>query len=232
MKTKNRLLPLLLVGCLLFTGGCASSDPQIVKIPEPLEAAVIETPAPKSPGTIWTGDRQGLFADITARNIGDIVTVTISEEASASKEASTETDRGTTMSAAIPTFFGLEKVVAAKSSKIDMSSLVDASFSNEFSGTGKTTRKEDLVATLTTQVVGLYPNGNMKIRGGKSVIVNNEEQIIYLTGIIRPQDVTSDNTVDSKHILNAQIAYTGKGALSDKQKPGWMMRILDNVWPF
>ena len=72
----------------------------------------------------------------------------------------------------------------------------------------------------------------MKIRGGKSVIVNNEEQIIYLTGIVRPKDVNADNTVNSKFILNAQIAYTGKGAISDKQKPGWMMRILDNVWPF
>ncbi len=223
---------LFFIFSILFLGGCAGNEPQIVKIPEPLEAAVINTPAPKSPGTIWSGDKQGLFSDITARNVGDIVTVTISEEASASKEATTETDRGTSMSAAIPTFFGLEKIVAEKSSKVDMSSLVDASFKNEFKGSGKTTRKEDLIATLTTQVVGLYPNGNMKIRGGKSVIVNSEEQIIYLTGIIRPQDVTSDNTIDSKYILNAKIAYTGKGALSDKQKPGWMMRILDNVWPF
>ncbi len=226
---KKKCLSLLI---LLFLSSCASNDPHIVKIPEPLEAAIIETPAPKSPGTIWSGDQQGLYADITARNVGDIVTITISEEASASKEASTETDRETSMSAAIPSFFGLEDVVAEKSSKIDMANLVNASFSNEFSGNGKTTRKEDLIATLTTQVVGLYPNGNMKIRGGKSIIVNNEEQIIYLTGIIRPEDVTSDNTVNSKFILNAKIAYTGKGALSDKQKPGWMMRILDNVWPF
>ncbi|MBP7518749.1 MAG: flagellar basal body L-ring protein FlgH, partial [Desulfobulbus sp.] len=84
----------------------------------------------------------------------------------------------------------------------------------------------------TTQVVEVYPNGNLKIRGGKSVTVNNENQIIYLTGIVRPYDVTADNTVDSGNILNAQIAYTGKGAISDKQKPGWLMRIFDTNWPF
>jgi flagellar L-ring protein precursor FlgH len=81
-------------------------------------------------------------------------------------------------------------------------------------------------------VIKVYPNGNLKIRGGKSVTVNNENQIIYLTGIVRSYDVTADNTVDSGDILNAQISYTGKGALSDKQKPGWLMRIFDHTWPF
>jgi flagellar L-ring protein precursor FlgH len=110
--------------------------------------------------------------------------------------------------------------------------MIDATSSNTFSGSGKTTRAEDLVATLTTQVIEVYPNGNMKIRGGKSVTVNNENQIIYLTGIVRLFDVTADNTVDSGNILNAQISYTGKGSVSDKQKPGWMGRIFDNTWPF
>ncbi|MGW8193918.1 MAG: flagellar basal body L-ring protein FlgH, partial [Desulforhopalus sp.] len=77
-----------------------------------------------------------------------------------------------------------------------------------------------------------YPNGQLKIRGGKEVMVNNEVQMIYLTGIIRPVDITAANTVLSSKVLNARISYTGKGSVSDKQKPGWMMRLLDNVWPF
>ena len=136
------------------------------------------------------------------------------------------------MTAGISSLFGFEKELEEKNENLDTTALVDANFDNQFSGSGKTTRSEDLAATLTTQVVEVYPNGNLKIRGGKSVTVNNENQIIYLTGIVRPYDVTADNTVDSGNILNAQIAYTGKGAISDKQKPGWLMRIYDTNWPF
>ena len=150
--------------------------------------------------------------------------------AHASKQATTDTDRSSSMSAGISSLFGLEQT--AEKNNITPSSLVEANFDNEFSGGGKTTRSENLVATLTTQVIEVYPNGNLKIRGGKSVTVNNEKQIIYLTGIVRPYDVSADNTVDSGNILYAQITYTGKGSISDKQKPGWLMRILDNTWPF
>ncbi|MDH3348784.1 MAG: flagellar basal body L-ring protein FlgH [Desulfobulbaceae bacterium] len=216
---------------LLLHTGCTEHQPKIVTLPEPLEPTITTPGRPQSPGSLWNDNSSELFTDIKARTIGDIVTVTISEKASASKAATTETDRDTSISAGIPSFFGIEETLENRS-RSTMSSLVNASLNNQFSGSGRTTREENLVATLTTQVTGVYPNGNMKIRGGKSVIVNNEEQIIYLTGIVRPKDVNADNTVDSKFILNAQIAYTGKGAISDKQKPGWMMRILDNVWPF
>ena len=226
----NRLL--LLAGLLFVVHGCSNPNPEVVSIPEPLEAPVVQAPQPQSPGTLWTGDEGNWLADIRARTVGDIVTVIIQEEASASKEATTETDRESSMTAGIPTLFGYEKVFEENNPNLDMSALVSANLSNEFKGGGKTTRSEDLVATLTTQVIEVYPNGNMKIRGGKSVTVNNENQIIYLTGIVRSYDITAANTIDSGNILNAQIAYTGKGAISDKQKPGWLMRILDNTWPF
>ena len=225
-----RLLILLLLTLLLW--GCSDKEKDVVAVLEPLEDPVVIDPKPQSPGSLWNGDEGNWLSDIKARRVGDIVTVIIQEKASASKEASTATDRDTSMSAAIPKFFGYEKILEEKNPNLDPSALIEAEFSNKFEGGGKTTRSENLVATLTTQVVEVYPNGNLKIRGGKSVTVNNENQIIYLTGIVRPYDVTADNTVDSGNILNAQIAYTGKGAISDKQKPGWLMRILDNIWPF
>ncbi len=228
---KNNSLIFLLLA--FFCCSCAGRQSKVVEIPKPVDSVAIETPQPQSPGSIWTGEQYSLFGDIKANKVGDIVTVIISEKASASKEASTQSGRTTSIGAQIPNFFGLEKATFfAKNPDIDLANLVKADFKNNFQGSGKTTRKEDLVATLTTQVIEIYPNGNMKIRGGKSVVVNTEDQLIYLTGIVRPQDVTAENTVDSKYILNAQIAYTGQGALSDKQKPGWMMRVLDNVWPF
>lgn len=226
--------PLAMALCVLLVGlsGCATEPMEVVVIPEPLEAPVVKQPQSQSPGSLWTGNEGNWLADIKARNVGDIVTVIIEEEASASKEATTDTDRDSSMTAGIPKLFGFETVLEESNRNLDMSSLVEANFSNGFSGSGSTTRSENLVATLTTQVIEVYPNGNLKIRGGKQVTVNNESQIIYLTGIIRSYDISAANTVDSGNVLNAQIAYTGKGVISDKQKPGWLMRVLDNTWPF
>jgi flagellar L-ring protein precursor FlgH len=228
------LQPIRAFFCLLLTAvlltGCAGKNNDVGPLSQPLEEPVVADPQPQSPGTLWNGDEGNWLADIKARGVGDILTVTIEEQASASKQATTDTDRSSSMSAGISSLFGLEQT--AEKNNITPSSLVEANFDNEFSGGGKTTRSENLVATLTTQVIEVYPNGNLKIRGGKSVTVNNEKQIIYLTGIVRPYDITADNTIDSGNILYAQITYTGKGSISDKQKPGWLMRILDNTWPF
>ncbi len=228
---KKTIFVLMLLTLMLLLTACAPKSQDVTAIREPLEEPVVTNPKPQSPGSLWNGDEGNWLADVKARRVGDIVTVIIKEKASASKVATTDTGRSSNMAAGISSLFGLEKTIANKTD-INPSSMIDATSSNSFSGSGKTTRAEDLVATLTTQVIEVYPNGNMKIRGGKSVTVNNENQIIYLTGIVRLYDVNADNTVDSGNILNAQISYTGKGSLSDKQKPGWLMRILDNTWPF
>jgi flagellar L-ring protein precursor FlgH len=221
----------LLLGLLT---SCAPTQQPIIAIQEPLEEIHDATPVIHEAGSLWQHGEQSMFADRKARDIGDIVTVLISENASASKQASTSTERSTNMAAGVPNFFGLENsdIFSGDTPSIDAANLVNAEFANGFDGTGSTSRKEALTASLTTQVIGRYPNGQLKIRGGKEVMVNNEVQIIYLTGIVRPVDITSANTVSSAKILNARISYTGKGAISDKQKPGWAMRVLDNVWPF
>ena len=181
---------------------------------------------------MWAEGQGSLFYDNKARNIGDIVTVAIYEKASASKEASTATGRDSNANADITKFFGLEADLENLNSNIDPTDLIDVGYKNDFTGAGKTSRKEDLIATLTTRVVEVLPNGNLRIAGSKTVTVNNEDQIIRLAGIIRQEDISPANIVDSQHILDANIEYTGNGVISDKQKPGWMVRILDNVWPF
>jgi flagellar L-ring protein precursor FlgH len=225
---------IIIIFCGLLLTACAPTQQPIISIQEPLEEIHDAEPVIREDGSLWQNDNRSMFSDRKARDVGDIVTVIISETASASKEASTSTDRTSSMSASIPNLFGLENssIFSGDDPSIDLNNLVGADFSNGFDGNGSTSRKEDLRAYLTTQVVGRYPNGQLKIRGGKEVMVNNEVQIIYLTGIIRPVDITAANTVSSSKILNARISYTGKGAISDKQKPGWGTRILDNVWPF
>ncbi len=219
--------------CVMLFSACANNDNIITKSPEPLEDIQAPNSSDRTEGSLWPGEQHSLYADLKARTLGDIVTITISEQASATKQASTSTDRTSSMTAGIPHLFGLENSKwIAEHPKLDLSNLVEANFANKFAGSGTTVRKEDLVASLTAQVVNVYSNGNLKIRGGKEVQVNNEIQVIYVTGIVRPEDIMANNTIDSKHVLNAKISYTGKGALSDKQKPGWLLRTLDNVWPF
>lgn len=225
------LIPLFLIAFSLSS--CAKPDETVVEIPEPLEEIQVRQESERTEGSLWPGEQHSLYADHKARTVGDVVTITISEKASASKSATTSTDRTTSMTAGIPHLFGLENSSwLEENPNIDLANLVEADFANKFEGAGTTVRKEDLIASLTAQVIDVYSNGNLKIRGGKEVQVNNEIQIIYMTGIIRPVDIMANNTVDSKHVLNAKISYTGKGIISDKQRPGWLMRALDNVWPF
>jgi flagellar L-ring protein FlgH len=227
----RHIITLLFIG--LFLCSCSSRNDTLVDLPEPLEEIQSQQESQRTDGSLWPGEQHSLYADHKARTIGDVVTITISETASASKSATTSTDRSSSMTAGIPHLFGLENSAwLANNPNIDISNLVETNFANKFAGAGTTVRKENLVASLTAQVIDVYPNGNLKIRGGKEVRVNNETQVIYMTGIVRPVDILANNTIDSKHVLNAKISYTGKGAISDKQKPGWLMRTLDNVWPF
>jgi len=227
----KHLISFLFIG--MFLSSCSTRNDDVVDLPEPLEEIQIRKESERTDGSLWPGEQHSLYADHKARTIGDVVTIIISEKARASKSATTSTDRTSSMNAGIPQLFGLENSAwLANNPNIDIASLIEANFANTFSGAGTTVRKEDLIASLTAQVIDIYPNGNLKIRGGKEVRVNNETQIIYMTGIIRPVDIMANNTVSSKHVLNAKISYTGKGAISDKQKPGWFMRGLDNIWPF
>lgn len=222
-----------LIFILFILSSCSGKNyTDVTRIPEPLEEIHKGASENRTSGSLWTDRNTSLFSDHKARNIGDIVTVTISEQASATKEATTTADRSTNWTAGIPNLFGLENKDFWTDNQIDLANLINANFSNTFDGSGRTVRSDNLSASLTTQVIGRYPNGNLKIRGGKEVTVNHEVQIIYITGIIRPVDITAANTVDSAKILNARISYTGKGVISDKQEPGWLGRAVDYVWPF
>ena len=221
---------------LFLLSGCAknsfnSNDPVKASETEPLEDIKMPDAQKKSDGGIWTNTNSSIFSDSKAKNVGDIIVVTIAESDTGSKAASTSLAGSSTYSAGISNLFGLEKS-SAVNNNVNLGALVNTNFKNGYSSAGTTARNGNLTAQLSVQVVGLYPNGNLKIRGGKEVMVNNETQVIYLTGIIRPVDITATNTIDSNKILNARISYTGKGVLSDQQSPGWLGRALEVLWPF
>jgi len=212
--------------------GCAGKNagPEPAHMPAPVEE---QAPAEKrSPGSLYSNASGSLFAPNKATREGDILTVVIYEQASAAKEAQTSTGRSSNASLGIPKLFGVETSVADRNPNLDPSSLLSANSDKGFDGSGRTSRQENLSATLTTRVVEVYPNGNMKIEGSKTVRVNAEDQIIKLSGLVRQADITAHNMIDSKYILDAKIEYSGKGIVSRQQQPGWLARALDVLWPF
>lgn len=215
---------------LLILSGCAVQQTEIAS---PSFDQQLKPPTPNySNGSIWQASSVTLTEDGKARRLGDIVTIIVTETASASKQAATSTGRSSTINAGIPNMLGLEESKIITSNFADLSKLINASASSKFDGSGSTSRKESLSATITAKVIDVLANGNLKIEGKRNVRVNNEDQIVTVRGTIRQRDVTPDNTINSVYIADAQISYSGEGIISDRQKPGWLMNVVDKLWPF
>jgi flagellar L-ring protein FlgH len=196
------------------------------------EIHVPENVSHRSYGSLWKEGQGSLFTANKASRVGDLLTVAIYEKASAKNEAATSAGRSSSASLGIPNLFGLETSIANKNPYLDPSNLISADSKTDFKGSGSTSREEKLSATLTTRIVEVLEGGNFRIQGSKTVRVNHEDQVIRLSGIVRQADITVHNMIDSKYILDARIEYLGKGIISDKQRPGWLVRLLDTVWPF
>ena len=109
---------------------------------------------------------------------------------------------------------------------------VSGSMTSDFKGDGTTSRSGDLTAFITCRVTEVLPNGNLRIVGTREILVNHENQVIVLSGVIRPRDINDQNIIASRFIADAKIAYSGSGIIDDRQRPGWLANILDIVWPF
>lgn len=184
----------------------------------------------------------GLFLDTKARWAGDVVTVKIEESSKATNKANTKTARDSNLSAGIETFMGVEdwwqdKVLRWLGSSMPKvnpfgSASIKAGMQSDFEGDGSTTRSGDLTAYITCRVTEVLPNGNLRIVGTREVMVNHENQVIILSGVIRPRDIGNDNIIKSIYVSDAKIAYSGSGVVDDRQRPGWMANFLNSVWPF
>ena len=171
------------------------------------------------------------FSDVKARQVGDTITISIVESATASKNASTKTGRDIGSRSSYSGI--LDSMTAGMSingQKIGTDHTVN--FSNNFDGSGATTNSSSMNAFITARVMQVLPNGNWSYEGRDRFAVNNENQWISIQGVIRPEDIASTNVVLSTYIADAKIELNGQGAVSDKQVPGWLARALDWAWPF
>jgi len=196
---------------------------------------------PASEAGLWRDiSARNFFQDLRAHKVGDLVTINIVETAKASKKANTQTARESSIDGGIDNLLGWENRIKNMTSfgkddvrnAYDNDTMFKASLKNSFNGSGSTTRDESMTASITAMVTEVKPNGNLFIKGTRQVKVNNETQFITLSGVIRPADISPNNTVLSSYIGDAKIEYMGNGPISDKQRAGWLARTIDFVWPF
>jgi flagellar L-ring protein FlgH len=223
------------VGVGLMAAACATSEFSKEKPPHyAYKESHIERPAP---GSLWK-DSAGLFEDRKARTVNDLVTIKIVESTSASNSSATGTSRDSSMDDKVTNFFGLplsynlENILGKGVAGVYLTPTVSGSSKSDFAGKGNTTRAGSFVATITARVVEVLPNGNFVIESRKDIKLNREKEVLILRGVIRPEDIASDNTIASGYIANAQLTYTGDGVIADKQGQGWLVRLMDWVWPF
>jgi flagellar L-ring protein precursor FlgH len=226
------LLALSLVSC---AGGTNLGNSSEGVLTEPIFEDT-EKYIPKD-GSLWPGETSEnlLFADTKAKQVGDIVTIQLEENFASSNSATTgiskdsEIDLGVTTVLGLPNDYGMSNFLGSNNA---FDPNVQAESSRSTNGAGTTTRGGSMTGTLAAVIKEELPHGVFRIEGRRTVTVNNEDQMMVLTGLIRRVDIGFENIISSQQIANANIIYTGKGVISDEQNVGWLMRFFAWVWPF
>lgn len=231
----------LLLAALFLLGltACAPATTQSVPTPMLNHTVEVAIPPEQNPGSLFNpGSAELLFADNRARRVGDIVLVNIVENSQASNKATTDASRDSSIGLGIEHMINKTRlnemlaVAGIRSEDYGDTPIVKASSTSEFKGDGETKRESAITATVGARVVRLLPGGVMQVEGAREIRVNNETQIIVVRGLVRSTDINPDNTVPSTHLADATVEFYGMGILADKQRPGWLGRILENIWPF
>ncbi|MEJ2394544.1 MAG: flagellar basal body L-ring protein FlgH [Candidatus Thiodiazotropha sp.] len=233
MKRLLTLLPLLMI-LLGLLSGCQSTGPKRDAAYAPMRP-IAPPPMPTGNGAIYqSGYEMIWFEDIVARRVGDMLTVTLVESTQANKSATTATAKSTEMNMANPTIFGstpqfntpgVLPLASNKNNTLDFG----LSSSGDFSGDGSSTQSNALTGNITVTVVEVLPNRNLYVRGEKRIGINQGYEYVRLAGIVRPQDITPQNTVESTRIADPTISYVGEGALADANSMGWLTRFFNSV---
>jgi flagellar L-ring protein precursor FlgH len=220
---------------VLLLGGCSTygTRPNAIR-PESNLKPVPVVKTVYSPGSLWPGEntRNTLFSDNKARYVNDIVTIMVDESSSGENKASTNTSRDTKTNAGINALLGLDTSIINANANMGGQIAIGGTSANALKGAGDTSRGGKLQARVAARVVDVMDNGLLLIEGRRQLTLNEEDQFIVLTGLIRPDDISSDNLIQSSLIADARIVYTGNGVIHDKQRPGWLTRLVDWGWPF
>ena len=251
----------ILLGAVMSLAACGAADrisnigkePDLTPIKDvkaPVAQRSISLPMPNNapdkyqPNSLWRTGARAFFKDQRASNIGDILTVNIDISDSAQIGNSTARSRTTAESAGLPNFLGFEQRLrgllhgAAPAEgedprpELDPSTLIGADSGSSYAGTGTVDRSEAINMTVAAIVTEVLPNGNLVIQGRQEVRVNFEKRELLLAGIVRPEDISSGNTISHTQIAEARISYGGKGQITDVQQPRYGTQLYDIIFPF
>ena len=219
LRAAARWLPLLaLSGCAVLHSGEHKSEPATPRVLPP--------PAQRTQGAIYqAGQELELFADLKARRVGDVLTITLNENTNASKSATTKTTKTSATADTGPQLLG--RSITTKGVPILDTTL---SGSNTFDGEGAVTQGNSLVGSLTVTVVEVQSNGNLVVQGDKTLKLNQGDEFIHISGVVRPADIATNNTVTSDKVADARISYSGKGVIDNSNRMGWLTRFFNSVF--
>lgn len=219
--------PVLAAGLLL--GGCAQM-PREPLVHQPMTARADQQvrPAIAANGSIYRSGfgTQALFEDRRPRNVGDILTVLVSENINASKNSAADTSRSGSVSSALGM---VPKLIAGL---ISSDQDADGSGKNVLSAKGGANSRNTFNGVITVTVVEVLSNGNLLVSGEKQILINQGTEFIRFSGVINPRTVSANNTVPSTQVADARIEYSAKGYIDEAQTMGWLQRIFLNVLPF
>jgi flagellar L-ring protein FlgH len=216
----------VLLLCLSFPllgGGCASLQEDGGRDFEASWPEEVEAPKPL-PGAIYAqGTDVTLWNNVTARNVGDTLTIRLAESTEAEKSSTTSASKSSTAALSGPT-------VAGRPVTVDGVPVLAMGMDNQsdFSGNGAATQSNKLDGFITVTVFKRLSNGNLLVRGQKWVAINSGREFVRLQGIVRPSDISPDNSVLSWRVADAYISYGGQGTVANASKPGWLFRFFNS----
>lgn len=167
-----------------------------------------------------------LFENVTARRVGDILTIRLVEATDASKDADLKVQKNNKIGASAPLLFGVAK-------PLGINFETEVSSAKNYAGKGQASQSNKLKGTITVTVVEVLPNGNLRVQGEKRLTINDGHEYVRISGIVRPVDIDETNSVPSTQVADATVMYTGEGAMADVKQVGWLTRFFNSIFfPF
>ncbi|PCF94024.1 flagellar basal body L-ring protein FlgH [Vreelandella nigrificans] len=221
----RRLTLVCLTFFIVLAAGCAQI-PRASVVGEQEQINIVDRPPPVPNGSIYQARRgyQPLFEDRRPRSIGDIMTIVLDEEVSASKNSRSNANRSGSSS------LDLAQLPDVLDALADYG--FDISADSSFSGGGGSQATNSFTGTITVSVLEVMNNGNLRVRGEKQIAINQGTEFIRFSGVVNPRTITAQNTVPSTQVADARIEYVGDGYINEAQHMGWLQRFFLNVSPF
>ena len=210
--------------------GCGGIETRSHPAYAPMEPIVYTDPKEgESTGSLYNEQRgMSLFADTRARSVGDIISIVLTESTQASKNAGTAVGRESSLFVAPPTLFGRSNPDFAVNDITNLTLEQNIATNSEFTGNGSSNQSNSLSGSIAVQVARVLPNGNLIVQGEKWLALNKGEEFIQLRGIIRPEDISSTNTIPSTLVADARISYGGTGIIDRVNSPGWFSKFFNS----